>query len=91
MGLKIFQTFSYADVNFGDVLATCVARVAVHDQTILYERPLEVAPHAPAIQADFRAPGDWLLDPDQQQKRFDLTRNRALLILQALHRKELEK
>ena len=31
----------------------------------LCERPLEVASHARAIQADFRASGDRLLDPDQ--------------------------
>ena len=43
-----------------------------------------------AIQADFRASGDWLLDPDQQQKRLDLIRNLVNSILQTPHRKELE-
>ena len=50
-GLKFYQTFSYAVVRFGDVPAECVARVVGHDDTILCERPSEVAPHAPAIQA----------------------------------------
>ena len=45
-----------------------VARVVGHDQTILYEIPSEVVPHVPAIQADFRASGDRLLDHIQQQK-----------------------
>ena len=44
-------------------------------QTILCGRPLEIAPHAPANQADFRASGDRLLDQGQQQKGIDLMRN----------------
>ena len=43
-----------------------------------------------AIQADFRASGDRLLDPDQQQKRLDLIRNLVDSILQTPQRKELE-
>ena len=67
MGLKFYQTFSCAVVLFGDNPAERIARVVGRDQTILYEkRPADVAPHAPAIQADFRASGDRLLDPDQQ-------------------------
>ena len=62
MGLNLYQTFIYAVVHFGDVPAECVARVVGHDQTILLERPLEVAPHAPAIQADFSESGDRLLN-----------------------------
>ena len=62
-----YQTFSDAAFHFRDVPAQCMARVVGHDQTILYERPSEVAPHAPAIQADFSASGYWLLDLDQQQ------------------------
>ena len=45
-------------VHFGDIPAECIARIVGDDQTILYERPSEAAPHAPAIQADFRASGD---------------------------------
>ena len=44
MGLQFFQTFSYAVVHFGYIPAECIARVVGDDQTILYERPLEVAP-----------------------------------------------
>ena len=73
MGLKFTQTFSCAVFNFGDIPAECTARVVGHDQTILYERPSEVAPTAPAIQADFFASGDRLLDLDQQQIWPDLT------------------
>ena len=51
---------------------------------------LKVEPHAPAIQADFRASGDRLLDPDQQQKRLDLIRNCVNSILQLPHRKMFE-
>ena len=40
---KIFETILYAVIHFGDVPAECVARVVRHDQTILYERPSEVA------------------------------------------------
>ena len=63
--------------HFGDVPAECVARDVGHDRKILYERPLQVAPHAPAIQADFRASGDRLLDQGQQQKRLDLIVHRV--------------
>ena len=75
MGLKLDQQFSYALVHIGDIPTECVARVVGHAQTILHERPLEVAPHAPATQADVRASGDRLLDQNQQQKRLDLNRN----------------
>ena len=73
--LKFHQTFSYAVVHFGDIPAERNAGVVGHDQTILCERRSEVALHAPAIQADFRASGDRLLDQDQQQVRLDLFRN----------------
>ena len=69
------QTFSYAVFHFGDILAECTARAVGHDQTILYERPSEVTPNDPAIQADVRASGDRLFDQDQQQKRLDLIRS----------------
>ena len=45
---------------------------------ILCERPSEGAPHALSIQADFRALGDRLLDPDQQQKRLKAPRTQEL-------------
>ena len=54
MGQQFYQSFS----NFGAVPAESIARVVGHDQTILCGRPPEVAPHALAIQADFRASGD---------------------------------
>ena len=54
------------------------------------ERPLEVAPHAPAIQADFRASGDRLQDQDQQQKRIDLIRKCVNSILQSPHRRKFK-
>ena len=54
MGQKFYQPFSYVVVQFGDVPAVCIARIVGHDQAILHERPSEVAPHAPAMQADFR-------------------------------------
>ena len=88
---KLYHTFGYVVVHFGDVPAEYVARVVGHDQTILYERPSEVAPHAPAIRADLRASGKRLLYPSQQQKRLNLIRNCLNSILQALRRKELEK
>ena len=92
MGLTLLPTFSYVVVPFGDMPAECIASVVGHDQTILYERPLEVKPYAPAIHAAFCASGDRLLDPDpQQQKMFDIMRNCANSMLQAPHRKELEK
>ena len=46
------------------------------------ERPPEVALHDPAIQADFRASGDRLLDQDQQQKRLDFIRVCVSFVLQ---------
>ena len=75
IGPNFDQTFSYAAVHFGDVPAECIARVVGHDPTILYERPPEVALHAPTSQQDFRASDDLLLDPDQKQKRLDLIRH----------------
>ena len=60
MGLKFYQTFSYVVVHFGDVPTKCIARVVGYDQMILYERPSDAAPHAQAMQADFRALGDRL-------------------------------
>ena len=60
MGLKYNQTFSYVVVHFGDIPAQRIARVVGHDQTISYERPSKVAPHASAILADSRASGDRL-------------------------------
>ena len=62
MGLKLYQTFSYAVAHFADIPADCISRVVGHDRTILYERPPTSAPHVPAIQADARASGDRLLD-----------------------------
>ena len=51
----------------------------------------EDAPHAPAMQADFRASGDRLLDMDQKHKSLDLIRKNGVnFILQVPHRKELE-
>ena len=55
MGLKFFQTFSYAVVHFGDISAESIARENGHDQTFLYQRPLEATPNNPATQADSRA------------------------------------
>ena len=91
MGLKFFQTFSYAVVHFGVVVAQCIARVVAHDQTILHERPSEVTQYDRAIHEDFRASTDQLLDPDQKQMRLDLISSRVCPILQAPHRRELEK
>ena len=54
----------------GDIPAENFARVVGLDQTIWYERPSGVAPHALAIQAGFGTSGDRLLDQDQQQKRY---------------------
>ena len=72
MGPQFHQTFSFAVVHFGDIPAECIASVVGHDQTILFERPSQVAWHAQAIQGDFRASGDRLLDQDQHQKRLDI-------------------
>ena len=74
-----------------DIPAECIARVAGRYQTILFQRPLEFAPHEPAIQADFRASDDRLLSHDQHQMSLNLIRKCVNSILQALHRKELEK
>ena len=41
--------FSCAVGRFEDVPAECIARVVGYDQTILNERPSQVAPHAPAL------------------------------------------
>ena len=90
MGLKFFQTFICVAVHVGDVPAECIARVVGHDQAILYERPPEVAPRAPAIQEAVRASGNRLHDPDQQQKRLDLIKKYFNFFVQAPHRKELE-
>ena len=68
MGFKFYQTFSHGLVHFGDIPAECIARVIGHDQTILYERPSDVALCASAIQADVRASGDRLLDQDRCHK-----------------------
>ena len=73
MGLQFSHTFSYGVVHFGDIPAERVTRVVAHDQTILYQRPSDVISHAPAIQHDFRASVDQLLDPDQQSKRSSIT------------------
>ena len=89
MCLKFYQTSSYLVVHVGNIPAACIARVVGHDETILHERPFEVAPYTPAIQADFRASGDRLLDP-HQQTRLDLIRSCVNSILQARHRKGLE-
>ena len=75
MGLKSYQTLSNAVVHFGDVPAECFARAVGDDQTIFYERPSQVAPHAPAIQPVVHASGDRLLDSDQHQKRLNFIGN----------------
>ena len=74
MDLKCNQTFSYAVVHFGRHSSSmfCKSR---YNHTNNYERPPEVAPHALAIQADVRAPGDQLFDQEQQHKRLDLIRS----------------
>ena len=82
-GLKRCPTFSCARVHVGDIPATCVARVVGNHQAILMERQSEVAPHAPAIQADVRASGDRLLDQDQQQKVLDLMESCFNFMLQS--------
>ena len=77
MGLHLHEKISYIVVPVGHVPAECIARVVGHDQTILYERPLQVAPYALAIQDHFHASGDRSLGQDQQQKRLDLDWNSA--------------
>ena len=52
-----------------------IARVVGHDGRILYDRSSQVAPHAQAIQKQFWASGDRLLDPDQKQKQLDFCMN----------------
>ena len=69
-GLKFNHTVSDAVDHFVHVPTECIARDVGHDQTVLLERRSKVAPHAPAIEADVRASGDRLLDPNQQQKNF---------------------
>ena len=91
MCLKFNQTFSCAVVQFGDIPAEGNARVVGHDQTILYQRPSDVAPSAPAIQADFRASGDGLLDQDHCQKRLDPTGIRVHFVLQSPNKDESTK
>ena len=51
------------------VLLVFIPRVVGHERTILYDRSSGVASLAPAIQADFRASVDGLLDPYQQVKQ----------------------
>ena len=81
--LAFYQPVSDAVVHFGDNPADCVARVVGHDQTLLFERPSEVAPLAPAIQADFRTSGDRMMDKDQQERRLYLIGCCGNIILQA--------
>ena len=83
MGLKCFQSFSYAVVHFGDIPAPCMARVVGPDQTIVFERPSVVTPNAPAIRAVFRAWGGRLLDQDQQKKGLDFIRDCADFVLES--------
>ena len=90
MGLKLVQTFSVALVHKGDIPAECIARVVGHDQTILFESPSELS-NDPAIQADVRASGGRLLDPDQHRKRLRLNMNCANSISPAFHEDEPEK
>ena len=90
MDLEFYQSFSYAVVHVGDTPAESIASVVGHEQTIVHERP-EVAPDAPALQEDFWASGDRLLDTDQKQRRPDLFRNCVDSILQAPNEDELEK
>ena len=91
MGLTFYHTFSYAVVHLGDIPAQCIARIVGHDETILYERPSEVTPNTPSIQADFRASVDRMLDQDQQQKRLDLTGSCVHSMLQFPHTDQLTK
>ena len=87
MCLKFYQTSSYLVVHVENIPAACIARVVGHDETILHERPSEVAPYTAALQADVRASGDRL---HQQQTRLDLIRSCVNSILQARYRKGLE-
>ena len=41
-------------LTFRHMPANCIATVVGHDQTILGERPSEIALNDPVIQADFR-------------------------------------
>ena len=88
--VKHSTTYSIMLVHFGDIPTECIARVVGHEQTILHEGPSDVAPHAPAIQADVRASGGRLLDPDQHQKRFHLIRTCVNSMQQAPHREEFQ-
>ena len=74
---------------FGDIPAEYIPRFVGHDQTLLCERPSEVTPNDPAIQAHFRASGDRLLHQDQQQRRLDLIRSCVKIILQSPNKYEL--
>ena len=47
--LTFYQTLSYAVVHLRDIPAVSKARVVVHDQTMLYERPSKVTQNDPAI------------------------------------------
>ena len=91
VGLKFYETLSYADVHFGQVPSECFARVDGHEQTILHERPLEVAPHAPAIQADVRASGGRLLNKGQQQKKGPISSKIFLSFYKHLTEKSFKK
>ena len=51
IGVKPYQTFSYAVVHIGDSPAECIAGVVQHNQTILYERSSEVTLNDTANQA----------------------------------------
>ena len=44
MGLKFYQTFCGAAGHVGDIPTECTARIVGQYETILYERPSEVAP-----------------------------------------------
>ena len=56
----------------GDIRAECIARVVGHEQTVSDELPLVVALAIQAIDADFCASGDQLLQKNNIRKKFDL-------------------
>ena len=80
----ILPCFVCLRFHFGDVTSDCFARAVEQDQTILYERPSEVAPHAPATR---RIP---CTHPDQQQKMPSPREIVLIPFFEVHHRKALE-
>ena len=74
MELTICQTSSHA-VHCGDIPADRIAKIVANGDTISYERPSQGALRALALQEDFWASADQLLEPDQKHKKVDLFRN----------------